>query len=350
MAGSPGIRLGRSRTVRAAALVTVGLAAAACDDTPPPDAPVDAAQRQDICEAAHRRLGEDPAHCAALERVAQREHSVTRPHFSSRIQCEATFGQGACEGEGSALPGRAAWRPPLAGWDTRDTARSNPVPVVRDGLGQGWALAAYDRAPQPISDAAIGTAQPDAPRGQLAAFDRRAPTYPDQASCESGWGYCESTPLLNRFVEQQMCNTVWTSCTEVTIPGTPVADSNGTNTNTSTSSGGGGGGGGGGGRYYGGNSHFIWWNAYNNTWRGRYAGSYAPRWQGWGWTGDRAPTAIYRSRSGTQAWDSSARRLTPPRSLASIAGDRSGAALASNTTTISRAGFGSTGRSMSAGG
>ncbi|EHL98397.1 hypothetical protein HMPREF9946_03582, partial [Acetobacteraceae bacterium AT-5844] len=45
--------MGRSRTVRAAALVTVGLAATACgDDAPPPDAPMDTAQRQEACEAA----------------------------------------------------------------------------------------------------------------------------------------------------------------------------------------------------------------------------------------------------------------------------------------------------------
>ncbi len=55
----PGRR--RSRTIRAAALVTLGLGVAGCDETPPGDLPDRTESRLDACRAAHRRLGDDPA-------------------------------------------------------------------------------------------------------------------------------------------------------------------------------------------------------------------------------------------------------------------------------------------------
>ena len=337
MSAGPGIRLGRSRTVRAAALVTVGLAATACgDETPPPDTPLDTVQRQEICEAAHRRLGEDPAHCAALERVAQREHSATRPHFALAANCEAAFGAGACEGEASPLGRGQSWRPVLVGWNTRPGGGA-PDPVVRDREGQAWALYASGLQPQPVQDAVVGEPAEALSLPQRSAYPRRAPVYDDRAGCEAGWGRCESTVLLNRFVEQRVCEAVWTTCTEVTLPGEATL--------ASSSSGGGGG------SSSGAHGRFIWWGSYNSGWRDRYAASYAPRWQGWGWTSNRVPVATYASRAGgAQAWDTSGQRLTPARSLASIAGDRAGSALSTRTETIARAGFGSTGRSMSAGG
>ena len=111
----------------------------------------------------------------------------------------------------------------------------------------------------------------------------------------------------------------------------------------------GGAGGGSGGNSGGGGGAHGWYGGYNHFWYGRYSSAYAPRWQGWGWTGDRAPAATYRTAGSglPQAWDSGSRRLAPARSLASIAGD---GALSARTEAVSRAGFGSTGRSYSSGG
>ena len=331
-------RMGRSRTVRAAALVTVGLAATACgDDAPPPDAPMDTAQRQEACEAAHRRLGADPANCAVLERVAQREHAAARPHFSLRANCEAAFGRGACEGDTSPLPRGALWRPALAGW----VLDPGPYPVIRDRQGQAWELSNAGQPPRAVADDTVRPEPEDMTPGQRMSYARHTPTYPSQQDCEQGWDRCEATMLPNRFVDERLCDAVWTSCTEIVLPAqepsqTNVADNQGTGSSHGRTG------------YVG--SHF-WWYGYNSGWSRAYAGSYAPRYQGWGWTGDRAPTAVYRPSTGTpQAWNSGTRSLTPARSLASIAGAQGSTTLSTQTTTISRAGFGSTGRSYSAGG
>jgi hypothetical protein len=321
----PPPRLGRSRTVRAAAIVSVGLAAAGCDEAPLPDTPLDAAERVEACEAAHRRLSADPALCQVLERVARQEQDATRPRFALQAQCEATFGTGACEG-GGAPAGGGLWRPALAGW-LDDPASGARLPVVRDRNGDHWSLPPPGEPPRPVTEALSPAPAGTSPFGG-SSFDRRAPTYDDRLACEGAWSQCEPTALPNRFVEQEGCEAVWVRCQELALPATVVASGN--------SSGGGGG------------AH-GWYGGYNHFWYGRYSSAYAPRWQGWGWTGDRAPAATYRTAGSglPQAWDSGSRRLAPARSLASIAGD---GALSARTEAVSRAGFGSTGRSYSSGG
>lgn len=324
MTHAPPPRLGRSRTVRAAALVTVGLAATACDEAPLPDTPLDADQRLEACEAAHRRLSADPARCQTLERVAQSEQAATRPRFTLRADCEASFGAGACEG-GEPSAGNL-WRPVLAGWFA-DPRSGDRLPAVRDRQGGVWALGPPGQQPQPVTDGLLPPKSVGQDLGGT-SFDRRAPGYDDRADCEAGWDRCEPTVLPSRFAEQQGCEAVWTRCQELSLPGTRIAS-----------------GGGGSGGVVGGHG---WSGHYNQVWFSHTG--YAPRWQGWGWTADRAPAATYRPAGGgvAQAWDSGARRLAPARSLASIAGD--GGALSSRTETVSRAGFGATGRSYSSGG
>jgi hypothetical protein len=332
MTDAPRMRLGRSRCVRAAALVTVGLAAAACDETPPPDTPLDSAQRLEACEAAHQRLGADPARCGVLERVARVEQAATRPRFSRRADCEAIFGAEACEGGGEGLL-TSQWRPVLAGWVDMPAA-SGPRPVVRDRQGQDWALGtSLEPEPQPAS----GTLRPQRsgilPGGT--EYDRRAPLYPDHAACEGNWERCEPTVLANRFVDQGICEAVWGNCQEEAIPDQAITVSSGSSGGSS------------------GGSHHGWYGGYNGYWYNRYNTAYAPRWQGWGWTGDRSPAPTYRTMQGggvPEAWDSGARRLAPARSLASIAGAGGRGALTASTDTVSRAGFGATGRSYSSGG
>jgi hypothetical protein len=224
MTNAPRMRLGRSRCVRAAALVTVGLAAAACDETPPPDTPLDSAQRLEACEAAHQRLAADPARCGVLERVARLEQAATRPRFSRRADCEAIFGAEACEGGGEGLL-TSQWRPVLAGWVDMPPA-SGPRPVVRDRQGQDWALGtSLEPEPQPAS----GTLRPQRsgilPGGT--EYDRRAPLYPDRAACEGNWERCEPTVLANRFVDQGICEAVWGNCQEEAIPDQAIAVSSG---------------------------------------------------------------------------------------------------------------------------
>lgn len=327
MTGAPPPRFGRSRTVRAAAIVSVGLSAAGCDEAPLPDTPLDSAGRLEACEAAHRRLSADPALCQVLERVVQQEQDATRPRFALQAQCEATFGAGACEGSSPAVAG-GLWRPPLAGW-LDDPASGSRLPVVRDRNGDTWALPPPGQEPRLVTEPLSAAPTGSGPMGG-SSFDRRAPSYDDRLACEGAWSQCEPSVLPNRFVEQGGCEAVWGRCQELALPVTAVA------------SGGGYGGGGGGGAH-------GWYGGYNHFWYGRYTGAYAPRWQGWGWTGDRAPAATYRPAAGgpPQAWDSGRRQLAPARSLASIAGD---GALSARTEAVSRAGFGSTGRTYSSGG
>ncbi|WP_159999088.1 DUF1190 domain-containing protein [Roseomonas sp. 18066] len=332
----------RSTTIRAAALVGLGLGVAACDEAPPPaDTPQDAARREADCTAAHRRLGADPAGCTALERLARQQQEADRPHFETRLRCEMRFGPGACDGESSTLPRAALWRPVLAGGAPGYPQDGDAGPVVTDRRGQSWALRGA------LPPAMVATpAEPLAPSlRQRRAFDRLAPTYADRAACDAEWQRCEGgvTVIPNRFAEDESCRAIWGQCTEVRIalPATAAVE-------TPTAQGGGGGGGGGG--YGGGGGHF-WWSSYNQGWERRYASSYAPRYQGWSWTGDRQPVAVYRRPGATgaaaQAWDSGSRSLAPAGRMVAAsettAGSRSG-------STVARAGFGSTGRSLSAGG
>jgi uncharacterized protein YgiB involved in biofilm formation len=218
----------RSRRVRAAALVTLGLGAAGCDEAPPPDLPGQTEARLDACRAAHRRLGEDPARCDILEQVIAREHAETRPRFATVAACETLFGRGACEGETLAATG-PNWRPALAGWARAPGEPSRLEPVVRDRARQLWAL------PEPVAPAAGGLASQPAPRAVAAAdlpaaaptplavslaYYRLAPIYPDEASCAAEWAACErlDTPLPARFATEEACRATWSHCIEVELP------------------------------------------------------------------------------------------------------------------------------------
>ena len=340
----------RSRTVRAAALVTLGLGAAGCDDVPP-DLPGQTEARVDACRAAHRRLGEDPARCDVLEQVIAREQGASRPQFTTIAACEATFGRGACEGETLAATG-PNWRPVLAGW-ARDG--QGVQPVLQDRAARYWAL------PEPALPAGGAVATHAAPRNVQAAdlvagaaaaanyaYFRLAPIYPDEASCGAEWQRCERSdqPLPNRFATQQACAAAWSRCVEVELPESAlamtVADSATPPAQGSAGSA----------------SRAGWWLGYNAGYRRSYASGIGPRYQGWTWTADRTPTAAYRPAVGAgplQAWDSGTRRLAPANRMGTYAAPGTvarapGGSISRPASTISRAGFGSTGRAYSSGG
>ncbi|MBR0670439.1 DUF1190 domain-containing protein [Neoroseomonas soli] len=348
----------RSRTVRAAALVTLGLGAAGCDETPPPDLPGQTEARLDACRAAHRRLGEDPARCDVLEQVVAREHGAARPHFVTIAACEATFGRDACEGETLAATG-PNWRPVLAGWSRAPEDQRLLHPVVQDRSARYWALR------EPALPAGSGIATQPAPRNvetpdlsaatrtpiaATYAYYRLAPIYPDEATCAVEWQACERSdlPLPNRFATRDSCRATWTQCVEVELPesaltmtvadSTPPQEMSGARTSGTASRAG-------------------WWIGYNSGYRQGYSSGIGPRYQGWTWTADRTPTAAYRPAVGTgplQAWDSGTRRLAAANRMgvySSGSGSRvSGTTISRPTSTISRAGFGSTGRAYSSGG
>lgn len=322
----------RSRQVRAAALISVGLGAAACDDAPPPpDVPGQTEARLAACRAAHDRLGADPARCDVLERVVAREHAETRPLFETVAACEASFGSGACEG--GARPDGAAWRPLLMGW-TGDNR-----PVIRDRQGQHWALAetgAGGAVPRRVEPPA---APPDA-RSSL-AFDRVAPIYAEQQSCEADWGGCAGPSGVrpNRFLTRLECEASWSHCAPVTL-NTAGTDTPGTGSGAPPSGGQG----------------TSWSHSYDRYWVHLHLDGARPRYQGWTWTANREPVPAYRPPRGTgplQAWDIHNRRLGAAVQMDRVVGWTSASARSGVTqpsTTVSRAGFGSTGRSYSAGG
>lgn len=349
----------RSRTVRAAALVTIGLGVTGCDDTPP-DLPGQTEARLDACRAAHRRLDEDPARCDVLEQVIAREQAIDRPQFRTIAACETTFGRGACEGETlAATP--PLWRPVLAGWTQTPGSPLAVQPVVQDRESRFWAL------PEPLRSATPGlpSQQPpprNVPGTEIAAgartaaatqyaYYRLAPIYPDQASCSAEWKDCASSDvaLPNRFATQDACRASWSRCIEVELPesalamtvaGETVPPPTGGTTAARTTG-----------------IHPTWWYGYNSGYRRSYATGIGPRYQGWTWTGDRRPTAAYRPATGTgplQAWDNGTRRLGAASRMASTTSGSAartyGTSVSRSATSISRAGFGSTGRSYSSGG
>ena len=347
----------RSRTLRAAALVTLGLGVTACDDTPP-DLPGQTEARLDACRAAHRRLGEDPARCDVLEQVIAREQTSERPRFATVAACETTFGRGACEGETlAATPPN--WRPALVGWATPPDNPNARQPVVQDRESRYWAL----RDAALPTGGTIGTqgpprnvpagdvvAMPNAPATATYAFLRVAPIYPDEASCTAEWRSCARSDIAlpNRFGTQESCRANWSQCVEVELPESALTMAVAENVvpppGTSGSTGAGG-------------ARPGWWIGYNSGYRQNYAGGIGPRYQGWTWTGDRQPVAAYRPATGTgplQAYDSSTRRLGRASSMAALSGGTgarsSGTGVSRSASTISRAGFGSTGRSYSSGG
>jgi hypothetical protein len=349
----------RSRTIRAAALVTLGLGAAGCDDVPP-DLPGAAEARLDACRAAHRRMGEDPARCDGLEQAIAREHGQTRPRFTTVAACETLFGRGACEGETLAASGES-WRPALAGWSRVPGQMTAVQPVVRDKEGQAWALP--EPAPPPAPDTLTPgrdvpvlpaprrvetldyAATARAPLGVSLAYYRLAPLYPDPATCAAEWQSCERfpLPLPTRFATQEACRAQWSSCVEVEVPADAIAvaaeqqpqqQQAGTTTPRST-----------------------WWGGYNSFWYRSYGAGIGPRYQGWTWTADHSPTAAYRPAVGTgplRAWDSGSRSLGPASRMGVVQGGTTsrltGATVSRQTTTVTRAGFGSTGRAYSSGG
>ena len=350
----------RSRRVRAAALVTLGLGAAGCDEAPPPDLPGQTEPRLDACRAAHRRLGEDPARCDILEQVIAREHAETRPRFATVAACETLFGRGACEGETLAATG-PNWRPALAGWARAPGEPSRLEPVVRDRARQLWAL------PEPVAPAAGGLASQPAPRAVAAsdlpaaaptplavslAYYRLAPIYPDEASCAAEWAACErlDTPLPARFATEEACRATWSHCIEVELPESAltmaVADAapgqgEGSGPRAGTAGG----------------RTILWWAGYNEAWRRGHGSGIGPRYQGWTWTADRRPVAAYRPVGETgplRAWDSSSRSLGTASRMGVHSGRGAsrptGGAVSRPTATITRAGFGSTGRAYSSGG
>ncbi len=323
-----------------------------CDEAPPPDLPGQAAARLDACRAAHVRLGEDPARCDVLENVIAREHADTRPQFTTLTACQVQFGADACEGDAPPVM-RAAWRPRLAGWTRLPDKPDALLPAIRARDGQVWSL------PEPVTPSAgtSGTLVPPraisapelpadfaAPDAARLTFDRVAPMYADQGACTEQWQACDALtlPVVNRFVTQASCQASWTRCIEVdladaVLPATaaqePTARSNG-------------------GRGY-------WWGGYNSYWYGAYGRGIGPRYQGWTWTGDRRPVAAYRPTRGTgplRAWDSGANRLGVAGQMGAYSGrttttTRIGTSgVTRPATSISRAGFGSTGRAYSSGG
>ena len=347
----------RSRTVRAAALVTIGLGVTGCDDTPP-DLPGQTEARLDACRAAHRRLGEDPARCDVLEQVIAREQATDRPQFRTIAACESTFGRGACEGETLAATG-PNWRPALAGWVPSPGDPQILQPVLRDRSAQYWALSEPVRqatstlltqnAPRNVPGPTLAAAA-RSPAATQYAYYHLAPIYPDEASCGAEWGSCERSdvPLPNRFATQDACRANWSQCLEVELPESALTMAAAPPPQGTSGSGTGG---------YGGGSRAGWWYGYNSGYRSSYAGGIGPRYQGWTWTGDRQPVAAYRPATGTgplQAYDSSTRRLGRASSMAALSGGTgarsSGTGVSRSASTISRAGFGSTGRSYSSGG
>jgi hypothetical protein len=344
----PGRR--RSRTIRAAALVTLGLGVVGCDDTPG-DLPDRAESRLDACRAAHRRLGDDPANCDRLEEVLAREQAATRPRFATVAACETLFGRGACEGETLAANG-PGWRPALVGWVRVPGSTSAVQPAIRDRDGQTWAL------PEPTRPTANGiatqvpprtvgtldyTASARAPLSVSLAYYRLAPVYPDEASCDAEWQSCErlNVALPTRFATQETCRASWSQCMEVELPPAALAvaaTDQPTTERTST-------------------TPRTWYGGYNSFWYGRYGGGIGPRYQGWTWTADRQPTAAYRPATGTgplRAWDSGSRSLAPANRMATYTGTTTarpgGSSISRPTSVITRAGFGSTGRAYSSGG
>jgi uncharacterized protein YgiB involved in biofilm formation len=295
----------RSRTVRAAALVTLGLGATACDDAPPTDLPGVAAARLEACRAAHRRLGEDPARCDRLETAIAREQAETRPRFTTVNACETLFGRDACEGEtlGTQPP---TWRPALAGWARVPGQMTAVQPVVRDRDGTAWALpeanpagaAGVARQAQPRAVTALDyAATARAPLGVALAYYRLAPAYPEEALCSAEWQSCErfDLPLPTRFATQESCRAHWTNCAEVEIPPEALlvaaAAAAAQPGSAATRSG---------------------WGGYNSFWVHRYGSGIGPRYQGWTWTADRQPTPAYRPSTGAgplRAWDSGSRTL-----------------------------------------
>lgn len=323
----------RSRTIRAAALVGLGLTAG-CDEPPPSDTSAEFADRLASCEAAHRRLGADPANCAALEKWEQASQAATAPRFLSLQQCEMRFGADACDAQPGALPRVLPWHPTVAGWNS-DPESAQAMPVVRDRNNQLWMLrnpisGDSDRSPLAVNSV---EASPSITRSSL-TLARLVPQYADRAGCEQEWGQCEGDPQLpNRFASQAACEQLWTECQVIARPAMETAATAGASSSSGTGSG------------YHGSSGFWWYRTVGYT----EPTGYRPRYQGWGWTADYTPTATYRSANGVQAWDSSARQLSSPRNLVSSGGGSTGRASA-GTTSISRAGFGSTGSSISAGG
>lgn len=341
----------RSRTIRAAALVTLGLGAAGCGDEPPGDLPGAREARLDACRAAHRRLGEDPSRCERLEETIAREHEETRPRFTTVLACETLFGRGACEGEtlAAAAP---SWRPALAGWARVPGQMTAVQPVIRDRDGQAWALPEPAAAPgAPARSLSVlpeprrvetldYPAQARAPIGVSLAYYRLAPLYPDETTCAAEWQSCERfpLPLPTRFATQESCRASWSHCVEVEVPDAAIAiAADGPPQGTAATSRG-------------------WWGGYNAFWYRGYGAGIGPRYQGWTWTADYHPTSAYRPAVGTgplRAWDSGARRLGQASRMAYAPGTGarvSGTTISRPATTITRAGFGSTGRAYSAGG
>jgi uncharacterized protein YgiB involved in biofilm formation len=340
----------RSRTVRAAALVTLGLGVAGCDDTPPGDLPGAAEARLEACRAAHLRLDEDPARCDRLESALAREQAQTRPRFTTVNACETLFGRGACEGETlAAVP--PGWRPALAGWSRVPGQMTAVQPVVRDRDGTAWALPEPNPAPaggvaqqtQPRQVATLDyTASARAPLPVSLAYYRLAPVYPDEALCTADWQSCEGFDLAlpTRFATEESCRATWTQCSEVEIPpaallaAAAVAATPGTTAPPRSG-----------------------WGGYNSFWVHRYGSGIGPRYQGWTWTADRQPTAAYRPATGTgplRAWDSGTRALGQANRMGVYTGPSgqrlTGSTISRPTSTITRAGFGSTGRAYSSGG
>ncbi|MBR0651807.1 DUF1190 domain-containing protein [Roseomonas terrae] len=359
MSSSPPPSRRRSRTIRAAALVTIGLGAAGCDETPPADLPDATEARLEACRAAHRRLSEDPARCDALEQVLSREQAETRPRFTTISACETLFGRGACEGETLAATG-PGWRPALAGWVRAPGEMGVVQPVVRDRQGQDWALpeptrptttgaVAVQAAPRQVSALDYNAAS-RAPLNVSLAYYRLAPVYPDDAACSAEWQSCErfDLPLPTRFGTQEACRATWSQCMEVELPPAALAMAT-TEEQQQQGQSGGGTSSGSGGR--------VWWGGYNAFWYRNYGGGIGPRYQGWTWTADRQPTAAYRPAVGAgplRAWDSRSRSLGQASRMGfygeGTSARTSGPTVSRPASTITRAGFGSTGRAYSSGG
>uniref|UniRef100_UPI0018E02EB2 DUF1190 domain-containing protein n=1 Tax=Roseomonas rosulenta TaxID=2748667 RepID=UPI0018E02EB2 len=297
----------------------------------------------------HRRLGEDLARCERLEQAVAREQVETRPRFTTVNACETLFGRGACEGETlAAVP--PSWRPALAGWARVPGQMTAVQPVIRDRDGTAWALpepapvagSTLAQQSQPRAVATLDyTATARAPLAVSLAYYRLAPVYPDQALCTAEWQACEGfdLPLPTRFATEDSCRATWSQCSEVEIPpaallaAAAVAAQPGAATPRSS------------------------WGGYNSFWVQRYGSGIGPRYQGWTWSADRQPTASYRPAVGTgplRAWDSGSRTLGQANRMGTYAGPNAsrltGSTVSRPTSTITRAGFGSTGRAYSSGG